>query len=374
MHSTLWGIGAGTLTFASWTVWASHPDVSGRRPPESARERVMVATERLSREIRHSMGRLVPQSLELNDLGLFQYVPGGTPTWAPIVGRQLGDRVVVLVHGLDELGQVWDDLAPSLAASGHDVVRFNYPDDQAIADSASLLDAALRDMRAAGVMRVDIVGHSMGGLVARELLTSPKYYAGRSEGHIDRPRIGRLVMLATPNQGSSWASLEIVTEVRERVVKWWRSPDRDYHRLFDGTAEGRGEAGRDLLPHSAFLEALNARPNPTGVEITSIAARLADETTVFGWMPVAAMSMVPASWTGRVKQASQTIGDGVVSIDSAQLAGVSDFVEVRCNHRSIISSAPWFGSAKAVECPLPPAIPIILDRLAKPLAGDVRHS
>lgn len=327
----------------------------------------MVATERLTREIEASAGRLVPRSEELKEYGLFSYIAGPVPAWRPLAGCTLDERVIVLVHGLDEMGPVWDDLAPKLAAAGYDVVRFNYPDDQAIADSARLLDAGLEDLASAGVTRVDIVAHSMGGLVARETLTSPAHYAGHSAGHSNRPRIGRLIMMGTPNQGAALASLRSVAEVRERVVKWWLSPDRDYRRLLDVEVDGNGEAGRDLLPHSAFLETLNARGTPTGVEITTIAARLADESTLLGWIPSMAKSVMPASWEEQVRKASEAVGDGAVSLESSRLAGVEDFTELHANHRSMICGVPWFGESKPTQRAEPPAIGIILDRLARPL-------
>ena len=56
-------------------------------------------------------------------------------------------RVVMLVHGLDEPGGIWDQLAPALVADGHTVVRFEYANDQAIAISAGDLIEALPNWR-----------------------------------------------------------------------------------------------------------------------------------------------------------------------------------------------------------------------------------
>ena len=55
------------------------------------------------------------------------------------------------------------------------------------------------------------------------------------------------------------------------------------------------------------------------------------------------------------------LGDGCVSIESAKLKGVDDFSLVTGNHLSMVVR---IGPAKADDR-IPPAIPIVLDRLAK---------
>lgn len=54
------------------------------------------------------------------------------------------------------------------------------------------------------------------------------------------------------------------------------------------------------------------------------------------------------------------VGDGCVSIESTRLEGVEDHVIVRANHLSMIRP---FGASAGTE--VPPAIPIILDRLSR---------
>ena len=48
-------------------------------------------------------------------------------------------RSLVLIHGLDEPGDIWDDLAPALTAAGHAVWEYRYPNDQGIERSADWL-------------------------------------------------------------------------------------------------------------------------------------------------------------------------------------------------------------------------------------------
>ena len=54
----------------------------------------------------------------------------------------LPSQVVLLLHGLDEPGDVWSDVAAELDAAGHAVVRFNYRNDQHPTLSADDLYAA----------------------------------------------------------------------------------------------------------------------------------------------------------------------------------------------------------------------------------------
>lgn len=240
------------------------------------------------------------------------------------------ESMVLLVHGLDEPGTIWDELAPALAAAGHSVARFEYPNDQAIADSASQLEEHLRMLHSAGVEKVAIVAHSMGGLVSRDVLTRE----GRGI-----PEVTRLVTVGTPNHGSSWARGRVVAEARERAVRLYNRA-KSGKSLFPDypTSPSAGRAGEDLLPSSAYLAELNRRPLPR----TPI-------TVIYGQM------------TSRGGAAGEALGDGVVSIDSAQLDGVPDVVKLEGNHRTMLVTLV----GKPDPATPPQAIPVILDRLSK---------
>lgn len=309
--------------------------------------------------------------------------------------RPLPERLVLLVHGLDEPGGVWDVLAPALhraaatpgeprpgeTAAGEPgaarwrVARFEYPNDQGIADSTALLLDRLRAARRAGVRRVDIVAHSMGGLVARDALTRSDGYAGSARGHADLPDVPRLIMIGTPNAGSAWARLRIVSEVRDQVARWIDAPPDARPGVLQISRDGDGQAGRDLLPGSAFLADLNARPMPEGVAITVIAGILTPPTRDdLAWIaeaPVLRDLFTPED----ARRASELfarlhedLGDGVVPLSSARLAGVEDTVILEGSHRGLLAPIRieqairgWTGGAQ----PTPPAVPVVLDRLAR---------
>ncbi len=264
-----------------------------------------------------------------------------------------GDRVVLLVHGLDEPGGVWDEAAPALSDAGYKVARYDYPNDQAVTKSAAGLVEAMGVLNGIGVERVDIVAHSMGGLVSREALTNPEM--GGSRGTIGGVQIGRLILVGTPNEGSAWARLRGVAEVRERVQRWVASDDMDLSILGNLGEDGDGQAGIDLLPGSDFLMALNGRAMPGSVAVTCIVGRIVDPGMTSG--------------VAGADEAAAALGDGVVSVESGSLDGCVDVVLLTANHRSMIRTVEmeegWRAMVGREVAPEPEGIGIILDRLGR---------
>ena len=286
------------------------------------------------------------------------------------------NHVVLLVHGLDEPGGLWVDLAPELQDAGHTVCEVRYPNDAGIAESAGRMIRYLTDLRRRGVTSVDVVAHSMGGLVTRDVLTRDVGYAGDARGNADGesrlPAIRHFIMCGTPNHGSEWARLRSVAEVREHVLKLWRS-EGDLHGM---QLDGDGQAGPDLVPGSTFLTDLNSRPLPEHVEISIIRAHMTPAEAqefagVFDSIAKQTDSLFGsgtsvAAWIRTVRDttgvatvvATESLGDGVVTMQSALLDGVSDVTTIEANHRSMLKNL-LPGRSEAA-----PAIPLILERLA----------
>ncbi len=281
--------------------------------------------------------------------------------------------VVVLVHGLDDPGWMWRDLSPRLLEAQHVVLRFEYPNDQPIADSTDFFAWELMKLRSMGVERIHVVAHSMGGLVTRDLLTRRAYYNGDGSGGDQFPAIDRFIMLGTPNHGSKMVWLRGLAEVREQVYRWIKGDGS-----FDGAREdGRGEAGRDLHPESDFLRRVNARPQPQHTTYTIVAGRvsplsveeieslttrmkqLARSDAAPQWLADWAALADTTSASSMLDAAIEGLGDGVVTIDSARLEGVDDFVVVEGNHISMIANLSRSSDRT------PPAIKLILDRLGQ---------
>lgn len=305
------------------------------------------------------------------------FTEGNVPVWTPLKeGVQTPERVVVLIHGLDEPGGIWDDLAGALRDAREDdmgVARFDYPNDGPIAASADMLAASLRDLRERGTTHADLVCHSMGGLVARDVLSRAGAYACEGRGHSDLPDVDRLVMVGTPNAGSPWAKLRALAEIREQVARFLDDPNHDANGLLGFLNDGLGEAGDDLLPGSAFLTDLNAHAPPKGVRVTVIVGRAAPvQSDDLKWI---AESWLVRQLLGRdeaakiaagIAELSSELGDGVVPVSSAEWAGAADTVYLDANHRSMLRTIDLVRGARSLvgaKNRVPPAIPVILDRL-----------
>src|SRR5919198_3550560 len=162
---------------------------------------------------------------------------------------------VVLIPGWHGDPASFDRMIPALEAAGLTVLDFDpsRPGSQALAYAPTADGQHIPDV-AAGVVRpaieaalvragyppgaaVDIVGYSMGGLVARYLIEKAGW-AGR---------VGTLVMLGTPNHGT--------------IAAW-----------VPGTIGGFGRwnaSGGDMRPGSPFLESLGAA-EPAGERYVAI--------------------------------------------------------------------------------------------------------
>ncbi|MHC4808964.1 MAG: esterase/lipase family protein [Planctomycetota bacterium] len=285
------------------------------------------------------------------------------------------ERVVLLVHGLDDPGWIFKDLVGPLEDAGHATVELIYPNDGPIAESADLMATGLRSLAALGVRRVDVVAHSMGGLVTRDVLTRAEHYAGDARGGDGRPAVERFVMCGTPNLGSRAARIRWLAEAREHLT---RSLAGRGH-LLGGLTDGRGEAGRDLLPDSRFLADLNARPAPRHVAVTCVVAHATPlEPSEARHASTAIRRRVggvggPRWWRRTVIAAGDLLamaidggvdglGDGVVTIASARMPGAEDVVLVPGNHATMLSRLLPVGGR-------PSAVPVVLDRLDRP-SGD----
>jgi pimeloyl-ACP methyl ester carboxylesterase len=150
-----------------------------------------------------------------------------------------GQPPVLLVHGYFATRGSLHLLERRLHDKGHVVLsyRLGLMNLGNIRDSAALIARKVEALCAqTSIEKVDLVGHSMGGLVGL-------YYLKRLGG---RHRVRRLVLLGTPIGGSAAALLGLVTAPL-------------------------GRASLQLLPNSPFLRELNEAPLPPGVEVVSIA-------------------------------------------------------------------------------------------------------
>jgi pimeloyl-ACP methyl ester carboxylesterase len=280
--------------------------------------------------------------------------------------KKPGKADVVLIHGLDDPGKIWMNLAPALESQGHRVWVMSYPNDQPVSESARLFAAELADLRAKSISPIIIVAHSMGGLVSRQMLTDPAIDYNDQAISGQMPVVNSLVLVGTPNKGSELARLRGFTELRDQIARFSKG---DGHWL-GGILDGAGEAKFDLLPNSRFLETLNARPHPEGVDILVIAGIATPwsedeiDSLALSLKEQAPdnMSQMVNDLKGVLQSMTHGLGDGLVTVDSAQLEGIP-LVTVPGTHLTIIRNL----SKKSQR--IPPAIPIIIDWISNHTRG-----
>jgi pimeloyl-ACP methyl ester carboxylesterase len=221
------------------------------------------------------LGQLVAALLLLSGLSVV-----GCDEEAPV---QEGAEVVVLLHGLARTDLSMQPLEGPLLAAGFEVRNIHYPSMDGSPDElVTFLDGELSACCAAAG-KMHFVTHSLGGILARA------YLARR------RPdNLGRVVMLAPPNQGSEF--VDVLGDLP--LFEWIMGP----------TAVELGTDGQSLP---------NRLP-PPDFELGVIAG--SGSVNPLGEFVIAGDS------------------DGTVSVESTQLAGMSDFVLVPASHTFIMYS------------------------------------
>jgi glycerol-3-phosphate O-acyltransferase len=198
-------------------------------------------------------------------------------------------KTVILVHGLARTGRSMARVAQALAAAGYVVRTWDYPSRRfGVMALVDALDEYARTI-APPNGRLDFVTHSVGGLLARGVLSR----------RTPTPP-GRLVMLAPPNQGAAIAA-------RAKEYAWARG-------FF-------GQALSDLSPDAG----------------EGVASRLGAPQCPFG-VVAGTRSFHPLQPTSYYSSFSRPPGthDGTVGVAETQLPGMTDFITVNANHTFIM--------------------------------------
>ncbi len=192
---------------------------------------------------------------------------------------------VLLLHGIARTSASMRRLQRALEQAGYAALNLDYRSRHLPLDAlVEAIHPAVARFTAASPGKLHIVAHSMGGLLAR-------LYVARH-----RPaRLGRVVMLGTPNGGS---------EVADFLRDWLL-----YRLIF-------GPAGQQLVttPNDALLLAFGAVDYDLGV--------LAGDRPL---IPLAAGLLLPGP------------NDGKVTVASTRLVGMADHYTLRRSHTRLAS-------------------------------------
>jgi len=190
---------------------------------------------------------------------------------------------VILLHGLCRTSRSMAKMERALAAAGYQVRNVDYPSRtasiQRLADDA--IGKAVGDCERDGAVKIDFVTHSLGGILVRS------YLARHSV-----PSLGRVVMLAPPNQGS-----EVVDKLGGLFLFKWIN----------------GPAGSELGTGA------NSTPNRLGPATFPVGVIAGDRS--INWIN---SLLIP----GR--------DDGKVSVERTRLAGMSDHLVIHTAHPFIM--------------------------------------
>ncbi len=281
-------------------------------------------------------------------------IPGAVSQGADNLERlsvdQLPGRIILVMGGLQGTTAAAEQFAMALCEALHHpldtrMAVFGYPNDGSICESASVLSEMLVDLhRQSPATKVSIVAHSMGGLVARYAIEPIA-----PQTRCQLPCVDRLVMLCPPNHGSVLAQYADALELPDALSKVQGGSFSFAQVLESLVNDGLGEACEELVPASPFLLELNSRPRAVGVRYSiiagtggpitplvrfasSVALKGTRERTRINQLPNAKDALNRANELLLSDEFAQGLGDGAVSLQSATLAGVSEFVSIPMIH------------------------------------------
>jgi len=281
--------------------------------------------------------------------------PGGMATTARLSflePYQQGKTPVVLIHGLFSDPQSWADMVNDLRAAPGFVDRyqlwvFRYPSGQGFLQSAAALRTELNAATTAldpqpsdaALRRMVLVGHSMGGLIAKlqvtyseelvwtrlanrpleEIMTSEPTRALLSEiCYFDpSPHVARVVFIASPHAGSLRSSglvgqgASLLVEPSPTQLAMHEQLIHDNPQTFNPVVERRFPTSIDMLtPRSPLLEAMQHMRLRVGLALHNIIG-----------------VSHPVSLDGP--------SDGVVSVHSASHPGCQSVLAVNAPHAKV---------------------------------------
>jgi hypothetical protein len=192
---------------------------------------------------------------------------------------------VILLHGLCRTSRSMVKMESALTEAGYKVRNVDYPSRSApiekLADDA--IGKAVSDCQKDGATKIDFVTHSLGGILVRSYLARHAI-----------PNLGRVVMLAPPNQGS-----EVVDKLGWLFLFKWLN----------------GPAGNELGTDK------NSTPNKLGPANFPVGIIAGDRS--INWIN---SLLIPGS------------DDGKVSVERTKLPGMGDHIVIHTTHPFIMKN------------------------------------
>lgn len=266
---------------------------------------------------------------------------------------------------LDPIRHIYDNLVDTLVGNGYvyDQTIFTFPYDwmQSNEITAEELKTKIDAVKAqTGASKVDLVAHSMGGLVARQYIESPNY------GH----DVDQLIFLGTPHLGAPLAYLmydggEInISGPGDILLSLYLSHlahEAGFSNLYTYIHSGEVESIRELLPvydylfdetnnlldypsgypTNPFLEDLNGASDYlslSGVKVTNIVGSDNQNDTVNS-LNIKVSDALPYWAHGEPTALNQGVGDGTVPLFSAAPSFIDSSTTVASDHTGLPTKA-----------------------------------
>lgn len=260
--------------------------------------------------------------------------------WPTDKGLRLPDdfaperRTMLLIHGLEADACDLQRFQEACRRSDIQFLYFDYPNDGPIAWSGDRLRQQLNELSVQQPkLRLVIVAHSMGGLVARYALEA----ADRSPAAVTH-----LFMLGTPNHGSRFAGAQSWLELL-LAIPTGRFLGPELMR------DGLNEAADDLRPDSMFLKELNSRRRPAAVQYFSAIGRrsflsntrreqiTSELEELFRRRKTAPEHRAAVLGALAADELRDGLGDGAVTVTSARFPNTADERLFDLNHVELLA-------------------------------------
>ena len=221
--ATLFGVSLLTVTFSYAFAWYE----AANAEPQLLEQRFSVANLLFALRLILSEALLLTVSVTLHPLGWYTRRRERLP-------RSL-DPPILLLHGLFQSRACWLWLRLLLWLRGfRNVYALTLPPTRDIETLTEILDRKIIELRhKPGIERVHLVGHSMGGMIARNYV--------QLRGGADK--VASLTLISSPNSGSRLAPFALTN------------------------------LGLNVLPGSDFLKRLGTADPPQGIPVTNIYCR-----------------------------------------------------------------------------------------------------
>ncbi len=318
--------------------------------PDSASQVLAVDTAALSRMLAEKKSGLRRWLAGLDGQALSE-MTRIAETWPNDKSAPAPARIVIVTPGLHSPTGSAVELGKVIHQRTHfPICVFRYPNDGPISESSQWLIEELQELHHQYPQsHLTLVTHSMGGLVARGAIELSRLDGDSTRSSLAaRVRLDQLILICPPNHGSALGEYGPLLEGFEQLYNLTqRREDGSRERvLVKMITDGFNEASAELNPASDLLKELNGRERDAAVRYTILAGDAGPlkpgMTSLLGgaWERLATAIQGPKEVDTRVRdllacrELQQGLGDGVVSVESAQLAGVDDFVLLPMHHLS----------------------------------------